>query len=95
MERLARLVVHHRFAVIGAWIALTLFGGFAAAQVADRWLEEFSIPGAEGYEANRRALEKLGNGQLYPFVLVLRADRDVTEVPGVEEAIASAAAATR
>ena len=93
MERLARFVVHHRLVVIGAWIVLTLFGGFAAGQVSDRWLEEFSIPGAEGYEANTRAVEKLGTGQLYPFVVVLRADGDVTEVDGVEEAIESAAAA--
>src|SRR5687767_13195735 len=93
MERLARLVVHHRLVVIGAWIVLTLFGGFAAGQVSDRWLEEFSIPGADGYEANQRAVQALGNGGLYPFVVVLRADGDVTEVEGVEDAIQSAAAA--
>ena len=95
MERLARVVIHHRLLVIGAWIALTLFGGFAAGQVADRWLEEFSIPGASGYEANQRAVDELGNGELYPFVVVLRADADVTEVPGVEEAVERAAAANR
>jgi RND superfamily putative drug exporter len=93
MERLADYVVHHRRLVIGVWIALTAFGGFSAVQVADRWLETFSIPGASGYEANQRAADNLGNGELYPFVLVLRADGDVTRVPGVEQAIESAAAA--
>jgi putative drug exporter of the RND superfamily len=93
VTRLAHLVVHHRLAVIGAWLALTVFGGFAAGQVADRWLEEFSIPGASGYEANQRAVDNLGNGELYPFVVVLRADEDVTKVPGVEEAVERAAAA--
>ena len=93
MERLARLVVHHRLVVIGAWLVLTIFGGFSAVQVSDRWLEEFSIPNASGYEANKRAVGKLGNGQLYPFVLVLRADGDVTKEPGVEEAIETTAAA--
>src|SRR5215216_434488 len=93
MERLAGYVVHHRRLVIGVWILLTAFGAFSAAQVADRWLEEFSIPGASGYEADQRALAKLGNGELYPFVIALRADEDVTKVPGVEKAIAKAAAA--
>ena len=94
MERLAHWVVRHRIAVIVGWIVLTGFGAFSAGQVADRWLEEFSIPGAEGYEANQRAREQLGSGELYPFVLVFRAeDGDVTEVAGVEEAIAKAAAA--
>ena len=93
MERLADYVVHHRRIVIGVWILLTAFGAFSAGQVADRWLEDFSIPGASGYEANQRALVELGNGELYPFVVVLRADEDVTEVPGVEEAIEKTAAA--
>jgi putative drug exporter of the RND superfamily len=93
MERLAHFVVHHRRLVIGAWIALTIFGGFSAGQVSDRWLEDFSIPGASGYEADQRALAKLGNGELYPFVIALSADEDVTKVPGVEEAIEKTAAA--
>ena len=93
MERLANDVVHHRRIVIGVWIVLTLFGGFSAGQVADRWLEDFSIPGASGYEADQRALAKLGNGELYPFVIALSADEDVTKVPGVEKAIEKTAAA--
>jgi len=93
VERLARLVIHHRLVVIGAWLLLTVFGGFAAGQLADRWLEDFSIPGADGYEANQRAVQELGNGSLFPFVLVLRADGDVTKAPGVEQAIERAAAA--
>ena len=93
MERLAHYVVHHRRIVIGVWIVLTAFGGFSSVQVADRWLEDFSIPGASGYEANQRAVAKLGNGELFPFVIVLRADEDVTKVAGVEAAIEKTAAA--
>jgi putative drug exporter of the RND superfamily len=93
MERLARYVVHHRRLVIGAWILLSAFGAFSAGQVADRWLEDFSIPGASGYEANQRAVEKLGNGELFPRVVVLKAEGDVTEVAGVEDAIEEVAAA--
>ena len=79
--------------MIGVWILLTAFGGFSAGQVADRWLEDFSIPGASGYEADQRALAKLGNGELFPRVIVFSADGDVTKVPGVEDAIEKAAAA--
>ncbi|MBA3365978.1 MAG: MMPL family transporter [Actinobacteria bacterium] len=93
MGRLARLAVHHRLVVIGTWLLLTVVGGYAAGQLADRWLEDFSIPGADGYEANQRAVQELGNGELFPFVLVLRAKGDVTKVPGVEEAIEKTAAA--
>ena len=93
MGRLANYVVHHRRIVIGVWIALTAFGAFSAGQVADRWLEDFSIPGASGYDANQRAFAELGNGELFPRVLVLRADGDVTKVPGVEAAIEKTGAA--
>ena len=93
MTRLAHIIIRHRLAVIGAWVVMTAFGAFSAGQVADRWLEDFSIPGASGYEANQRAVAELGNGELFPFVIVLRADEDVTEVPGVEAAIDQAAAA--
>ena len=93
MERLANYVVDHRRIVIGVWIVLTAFGAFSAAQVADRWLEDFSIPGASGYEANQRAVAKLGNGEVFPYVVVLRADEDVTKVPGVETATEKVAAA--
>ena len=93
MERLAYYVVHHRRLVIGVWILLTVFGGFSAVKVGNRWLEDFSIPGASGYEADQRAVAKLGNGELFPYVLVFRADQDVTKVPGVETAIEKVAAA--
>ena len=94
MEKLAHYVVHHRRLVIGVWILLTAFGAFSAGQVADRWLEDFSIPGASGYEANQRAVAKLGNGELFPYVIVLEAENgDVTEVAGVEAAIDAVAAA--
>src|SRR5918994_288255 len=93
MEPLADYVVHHPRIVIGIWILLTVFGAFSAGKVADRWLEDFSIPGASGYEADQRALAKLGSGELFPRVIVFRADEDVTKVPGVESAIEKVAAA--
>ncbi len=94
MDRLTYYVTHHRRIVIGIWIALTLFGVFASIQVSTRWLEKFSIPGESAYEANQRALVKLGNGEIQPFVAVLKSDGDVTTTPGVKEAIDAAAATT-
>jgi RND superfamily putative drug exporter len=31
--------------VIATWLVMTAFGAFAAGQLADRWFQEFSIPG--------------------------------------------------
>ena len=44
LTRLAHLTVRHRWAVIGAWLVLTVFGGFAAGQVSTRWYQSLSIP---------------------------------------------------
>ena len=45
LARLAHLIARKRWYVIGVWIVLTLFGGFAAGQVSKRWYQSFSIPG--------------------------------------------------
>ncbi len=92
LERLARFVMHHRRLVIGAWIALTLFGAFAAKQVSKRWLEEFSIPGHSAYEANQRTLRTFGTGEQPPQVVVFHATGDVTRTAGLGQAVAKVAA---
>src|SRR6059058_3533159 len=93
MERLARLVIRRRGIVIGLWLALTVFGAYSAAQVSNRWLESFSIPGYSAYEANQRTLKTFGSGEQFPLVAVITAPgRDVTKVAGVERAFAAAAA---
>jgi hypothetical protein len=53
---LARLILRHRRAVVGIWLALTVFGAFSASQVSKRWFQSFSIPGYSAYEANQRTL---------------------------------------
>ena len=95
MTQLARLVARRRWYVIGTWIALTIFGAFSAGQLADRWFQEFSIPGYPAYEANIRSLEALGNGRIAPYVAVLEADSDITKVEGVDQAFYAAAQTTR
>jgi putative drug exporter of the RND superfamily len=91
---LARLILRHRFAVIGTWLVLTAFGAFSAQQVSKRWFESFSIPGYSAYEANQRTLKAFGSGENAPLVVVLTAKNgDVTKVDGVARTIAAAVAA--
>ena len=77
---LARFVMRHRRLVAGVWIALTIFGAFAAGQVSKRWLEQFSIPCYSAYEANQRTLKIFGSGAQAPNIAVIR-------VKGEDEAI--------
>jgi putative drug exporter of the RND superfamily len=91
LARLGHVIVRRRRAVIAAWVLLTLFGGFSAARVADRWFESFSIPGYSAYEANQRTLKTFGTGEQAPLVAVFRSSGDVTKQSGIAGAIAAAA----
>jgi RND superfamily putative drug exporter len=92
LARLAHVIVRRRRWVIGAWVALTLFGAFSASQVSKRWFQSFSIPGYSAYEANQRMLKTFGTGQQAPLVAVFQTKGDVTKVAGLEKAVTSAAA---
>ena len=46
---LAHFIAHHRRLVIGTWIVLTLFGGFAAGQLSTRWYQSVAVPGKPAY----------------------------------------------
>src|SRR3954464_2189429 len=85
-------MVRRRKAVIGAWIALTLFGAFSAGQVSKRWFESFSIPGYSSYETNQKTLKTFGTGEQGPLVAVFHSDGDITKQPGIQKAVAAAAA---
>ncbi len=93
LTRLTHLTVRHRWAVIGAWLILTVFGGFAAAKVSTRWLQSFSIPGYSAYEANVRTLERFGTGTRPPKVLVFRTRGDATRSFPIRTAMVRAARA--
>ncbi len=91
MTRLADFVMRRPWWVIACWVALTGLGVVATGLVSDRWLMTFSIPGDPGYEADQRAFERLGNGQVDPFVAVLRSEGgDVTKVAGAQAALDAA-----
>src|SRR6266511_1738839 len=87
LARLAHAIAHHRKAVIVAWLALTLFGGFSASQVSHRWLQSFSIPGAPAYEASQRTLERFGTGDRPPNVVVFETKDDVTKSEAIPAAM--------
>ncbi|MFL5943362.1 MAG: MMPL family transporter [Gaiellaceae bacterium] len=93
LARLAHFVARHRWKVIAAWIVLTLFGGFAAGQVSNRWYQSFSIPGKSAYEANQRTLKAFGTGVRPPAVVVFHTAGDVTKSGAIRAAMLRAAAA--
>jgi putative drug exporter of the RND superfamily len=92
LTRLAHLTVRHRRAVIGCWLVLTLFGGFAAAKVSTRWYQSLAIPGKPAYEASQRTLKAFGAGARAPSVVVFRTSGDATRSNDIERAMQRAAA---
>ena len=87
LARLAHIIARHRWQVVGAWIVLTLFGGFAAGQVSKRWYQSFSIPGKAAYEANQRTLRTFGTGVRPPNVVVFHTDGDATKSTAIADAM--------
>ncbi len=94
LARLAHVTVRHRRRVIGAWILLTLFGVFAAAQVSTRWYQSLSTPGRPAYDASQRSLEALGTGARPPNVVAFHTSGDARRSTAIERAVQRAAAAT-
>src|SRR5512146_818931 len=94
LARLAHLIARKRWYVIGIWVVLTLFGGFAAGQVSKRWYQSFSIPGKSAYEASQRTLHAFDVGVRPPNVVVFHSSGDVTKSGAVRAAMARAAKAS-
>src|SRR6266542_2569096 len=92
LARLGHAVHRRRGIVIAVWVVLTAFGAFSAMRVADRWFESFSIPGYSAWETNQKTLDIFGSGAKPPLVAVFKSEGDVTKDPGIEKAIAAAAA---
>jgi RND superfamily putative drug exporter len=93
LTRLAHVLIRFRWLVIAAWIALTVFGAFAAGQLSSRWYTATAIPGEPAYEASQRSLTVLGVGDRTPTVVVFHAAGDITKAPEVGAAMKRAAAA--
>src|SRR5689334_331580 len=93
LARFAHVVARRRWTIIGIWVVLTLFGGYAAGQVSKRWYQSFSIPGKSAYEANQRTMAVFGVGVRPPNVVVFHTDGDATRNDAVKAAMNRAAAA--
>jgi putative drug exporter of the RND superfamily len=91
LARLAHVITRRRWWIIGAWIALTLFGGFAAGQVSKRWYQSFSIPGKQAYEANQRTFAVFNSGVRPPNVVVFHTSGDATKNVAIRDAMARVA----
>jgi RND superfamily putative drug exporter len=91
LARFAHFIARHRRAVIGVWIVLTLFGGFAAGQLSKRWYQSFSIPGKPAYEASQRTLKAFGVGVRPPEVVVFHTSSDATQSTSIPAAMRRAA----
>ena len=60
MERLARLVMHHRRIVSAFWLAMFVGGLLAAGQLGSRWAFDFSLPGQPGDTAGQQVTRTYG-----------------------------------
>ena len=70
LARLAHFTTRYRWSVIGAWIVLTLFGGYAAGQLSSRWYQSLAVPGKPAYEGSQRTFKALGVGVRSPNTVV-------------------------
>jgi RND superfamily putative drug exporter len=78
MERLARLVMHHRRVVSATWLALFIGGILAAGPLADRWALDFSLPGQAGDNAEQELIQKHGVSTFDTYIAVLTAPKGET-----------------
>jgi RND superfamily putative drug exporter len=92
LARLAHVIVRRRWAVVGAWLVLTVFGGFAAGQVSTRWYQSLAVPGKPAYEASQRTLKAIGVGARPPSVVVFHTNADATKSDAIKQAMARAVA---
>ena len=68
MERLARLVMHHRRIVSVFWIVIFMAGAATAGQVSDRLSVDFSLPGQPGDTAEQKLIDTFGASSYDTFV---------------------------
>jgi RND superfamily putative drug exporter len=93
LGRLAHFTTRFRWPVIGAWVALTLFGGYAAGQLSSRWYQSLAVPGTPAYEGSQRTFKALGVGVRSPNTVVFHSSNtDLSNSRSVEAAMARVAA---
>jgi len=71
VERLARLVMHHRRIVSVFWLLLFVVGAASASQLSSRLTLDFSLPGQPGDTAEQQLIETYGASSFDTHVAVL------------------------
>ena len=74
MERWTRLVLRHRWPVVGTWIILFVVSGWAASGLSRLLTNRFSIPGSETAKAEKILHDQFGQRSDGAFQLVFRVD---------------------
>src|SRR4051812_50065073 len=71
-------VLAHKRLVIGFWIVLTIVGGAASGPASKAMNQKFSVPGKEGWEANKEIQRKFHGtgGNSSPLVPVVTLNGD-------------------
>jgi RND superfamily putative drug exporter len=89
LARLGHFTARYRWPVIGAWIVLTLFGGYAAGQLSSRWYQSLAVPGKPAYEGSQRTFKAFGAGVRPPNTVVFHSSTvDVSKSAAVRAAMA-------
>jgi putative drug exporter of the RND superfamily len=68
VERLARLVMHHRIVVSIFWLVMMAAGVVASGQLTDRWSLDFSLPGQPGDDAENLMIENFGTSTFDTYI---------------------------
>ncbi len=78
MERLARLVIHHRRLISAFWLIMFVAGIFAASQLSARLSLDFSLPGQPGDTADQQMVHTFGTSSSDTFVAVVTVPEGTT-----------------
>jgi RND superfamily putative drug exporter len=93
-------VLRHKRLVIGFWIVLTLVGGASSGAATKAMKQKFSVPGKEGWEANKAIARTFhGGGNSAPLVTVValksRATSERPQLLGLEQRVRKALPGSR
>ena len=93
MERLTRLVLRHRWRVLGAWVVIFATSAVASSGLSDLLTNRFTLPGTDTHRAEVILEDHFGQRSTGSFTIVATGDGDAAAlVPEVRLAARRAAA---
>ncbi len=93
MESLTRVVLRHRFRVLGAWLAIFVLGVAASSRLSSLLSNRFSLPGTDTARAERILRDHFGQRSTGSFTVVVRTDAEKAAPAYVARTRAAAARA--